>query len=173
MGTIGCTQYPTTVALMDPTPEQLADVEAIRQLKARYFRLMDQKRWDEMRDVFVDDVVIRTPDDTGDDSPVIGRDAFVDMISPMLERVITVHHGHMSEISVDGDTAEGVWSMEDHLWWPPEVGLGHMWGVGWYEETYRRGDDGRWRIATMHLRRIRIESDGRQLFPAKTEGEPG
>lgn len=37
---------------MVPTVEQMADIEAIRQLKARYFRLMDQKRWDELRDVF-------------------------------------------------------------------------------------------------------------------------
>ena len=71
----------------------------------------------------------------------------------------------MPEIDVDGDTATGVWSMEDHLFWPAEFGLGHMWGTGWYEETYRRCDDGRWRIATMHLRRIRIMSDDRVLFP--------
>lgn len=150
---------------MGPTPDDLAAVEAIRQLKARYFRLMDQKKWDEMRDVFTADVEVRTPDDTGDDTPVVGNDAFVDMLVSMIGNVTTIHHGHMSEITVDGDTATGVWAMEDHLWWPPAVGLGHMWGAGWYEETYRRGDDGRWRIATLLLRRIRIESDGEQIFP--------
>ena len=81
---------------------------------------------------------IRTPDDTGDDTPINGNDAFVEMLMSMIGEVITVHHGHMSEISVDGDEASGVWSMEDHLWWPPQYGLGHMWGCGWYEETYRR-----------------------------------
>ena len=152
---------------MVPTVEQLADIEAIRQLKARYFRLMDQKRWDELRDVFTADVEVRTPDDTGDDRPIISNDAFVDMLASMIGDVITMHHGHMSEISVDGDEASGVWSMEDHLWWPPECGLGHMWGCGWYEETYRRCEDGDWRIASMRLRRIRIriESDSKQLFP--------
>ncbi len=150
--------------------EQLVDIEAIRQLKARYFRLMDQKRWNEMKRVFTADVEIRTPDDTGDDTPVKGNDAFVDMLTSMIGEVTTVHHGHMSEISVDGDEASGVWSMEDHLWWPPQYGLGHMWGCGWYEETYRRGDDGDWRIASMCLRRIRVESDSKQLFPR--EGVP-
>jgi len=29
------------------TPEDLVEIEQIRQLKARYFRLMDQKKWDE------------------------------------------------------------------------------------------------------------------------------
>ena len=147
--------------------EQLADIEAIRHLKARYFRLMDQKRWNELRDVFTADVEVRTPDDTGDETPIIGNDAFVDMLVSMIGEVTTVHHGHMGEISVDGDEASGVWSMEDHLWWPPQYGLGHMWGTGWYEESYRRGEDGEWRIASMYLRRIRVESESKQLFPRK------
>ncbi len=157
---------------MNMSPGQLADIEAIRQLKARYFRLMDQKRWDEMRQVFTADVEVRTPDDTGDDSPIRGNDAFVDMLVSMIGEVITVHHGHMSEITFDsdnGDVASGVWSMEDHLWWPPQCGLGHMWGSGWYEETYRRCEDGEWRIASMYLRRIRVESESKQLFPRDEE----
>ncbi|NOT53085.1 MAG: SnoaL-like domain-containing protein, partial [Deltaproteobacteria bacterium] len=32
------------------------EVEQIQQLKARYFRLMDQKRWDEWRELFTEDV---------------------------------------------------------------------------------------------------------------------
>lgn len=151
---------------MDLSQRQLADIEAIRQLKARYFRLMDQKRWDEMRQVFTADVEVRTPDDTGDDTPTRGNDAFVDMLISMIGDVVTVHHGHMSEITFDGDDeASGVWSMEDHLWWPPQHGLGHMWGSGWYEEAYRRCEDGEWRIASMYLRRIRVESESEQLFP--------
>lgn len=150
---------------MAPTPQDLVDIEEIRRLKARYFRLMDQKRWDEWRDVFVEDVEILTPDDTGDTNPIVGREEFVDGLKGMLATVITTHHGHMSEIEIDGDSAAGVWSMEDNLFWPPEFGLGHMWGTGWYEETYRRCGDGAWRIATMYLRRIRVESDGKQLFP--------
>lgn len=160
-----CHEYPTTFVVMAPTPDELVDIEAIRQLKARYFRLMDQKRWEEWRDVFTEDVEIRTPDDTGDPTPIVGRDTFVDGLITLIGEVRTVHHGHMSEIAVDDDTATGVWSMEDHLWWPPEFGLGHMWGTGWYEETYRRGGDGVWRIATLYLRRIRVEAENGQLFP--------
>ncbi|MBW8754754.1 MAG: nuclear transport factor 2 family protein, partial [Sphingomonadales bacterium] len=32
--------------------ERLEAIEAIRSLKARYFRLMDTKQWDELRGVF-------------------------------------------------------------------------------------------------------------------------
>jgi len=33
----------------------LAEIEAIKQLKARYFRLLDTKQWDAWREVFSDD----------------------------------------------------------------------------------------------------------------------
>jgi len=50
------------------------DFEAIRQLKARYFRTMDTKDWAGMRQVFTDDVVIDTSE-AGDriDVSVISR----------------------------------------------------------------------------------------------------
>ncbi len=36
------------------------DIEDIKQLKARYFRMMDTKDWDAMRKVFAADVVVDT-----------------------------------------------------------------------------------------------------------------
>lgn len=144
----------------------VVEIEQIRQLKARYFRLMDQKKWSEWVDVFTEDVRIETPIDTPDQGAIVGREAFVTYLSPILEGVITCHHGHMSEIAVTGpDSAEGIWSMEDHLDWPPESGMGKMWGTGWYREQYRKGDDGRWRIASLVLERIRIEVDGNRVYP--------
>ena len=41
-------------------PGQMDDIEAIKQLKARYFRTMDTKHWAAMRQVFTDDVVVDT-----------------------------------------------------------------------------------------------------------------
>ncbi len=43
-----------------------ADIEAIRQLKARYFRTLDQKDWSGYRQVFADDVEIDVTDDAAD-----------------------------------------------------------------------------------------------------------
>ena len=48
------------------TPEDLVEIELIRQLKARYFHFMDQKRWDEWEQVFCEDVVIDTTQDGPD-----------------------------------------------------------------------------------------------------------
>ena len=59
--------------------------------------------------------------------------------------------------------ASGTWSMEDMLWWPPGSPMEHLWGLGWYEEKYRREADGEWRIAHLKLRRIRVEVDGKEV----------
>ena len=146
------------------TPEDLVDIECIRQLKARYFRLLDQKAWDEWVGVFCEDVVIDT---SQEGSPIIhGREAFREYLAPILEGVKTVHHGHMSEIEITGPgRARGTWAMEDMLWWPASAGGNHLWGTGWYFEEYRREADGQWRIQALTLRRIRTEVNGKQVFP--------
>jgi len=150
------------------TPEDLVAIEEIRQLKARYFHCMDRKRWDEWEECFCEDVVVDT---TQEGTPILhGRKAFRDFLEPVLEGVKTVHHGHTSEIALTGpDTATGTWAMEDNLWWPESKGGMTLWGTGFYLEAYRRGDDGRWRIQELKLRRIRTEVNGKQTFPAATD----
>ena len=41
--------------------QQLWEIEQIKQLKARYFRLMDTKDWDAWRELFTDDCVHHLP----------------------------------------------------------------------------------------------------------------
>lgn len=146
------------------TPADLVDIEKIRQLKARYFRTMDQKAWDDWEQVFCEDVTIDT---TQDGSPILhGRKAFREFLPPILENVTTVHHGHTSEIELTGpDTARGIWAMEDMLWWSEEAGGAHLWGTGWYYEKYRRDPDGEWRIFELVLKRARVELNGKATIP--------
>jgi uncharacterized protein (TIGR02246 family) len=128
------------------------DVEAIKQLKARYFRMMDTKDWDGMRQVFADDVLIDTTDSGG--RVVRGADDFMAGLRDLLADVVTVHHGHMPEIELTSDTtATGIWAMEDRLRWPNGSEL-H--GAGHYHETYEKVD-GRWRIKQMTLTRLRTD----------------
>lgn len=145
-------------------PQDLVEIERIRQLKARYFRTMDQKNWDQWQLVFCEDVTIDTSEEG---SPILhGRAAFLAFLPPILEGVKTVHHGHTSEIELTGpSTAKGIWAMEDNLWWPQSQGGSHLWGTGWYFEKYRKDPDGEWRILELVLRRIRVEVDGKQTFP--------
>ena len=128
------------------------DVEAIRQLKARYFRTMDTKDWAGMRRVFTDDVVMDTSSSGG--GVIAGADDFLAFLEPTLRDVVTVHHGHMPEIEITSPaTATGIWSMEDMLRWPDGS---EMHGYGHYVETYEKVD-GEWRIKTSTLTRLRTD----------------
>ena len=128
------------------------DIEAIKQLKARYFRAMDAKDWSAMREVFSDDVVMDTSSSGG--GVITGAGEFVTFLSKILDGVVTVHHGHMPEIEVmSPTTATGIWSMEDMLRWPDGREL-H--GYGHYHETYEKAA-GAWRIKSSTLTRLRVD----------------
>ena len=128
------------------------DVEAIRQLKARYFRTMDTKDWDGMRALFTDDVVVDTESSGG--GIVTGADEFMTFLRATLDGVVTVHHGHMPEIEVTSTTtATGIWAMEDMLRWPDGSEL-H--GYGHYSEVYAKSDVG-WQISASTLTRLRMD----------------
>jgi SnoaL-like domain len=128
------------------------DIEAIKTLKARYFRLMDTKDWAGMRLVFTDDLLIDTTESGG--GLVSGADEFMTFLSATLADVVTVHHGHMPEIELTSPTtATGVWAMEDTLTWPDDSAL-H--GYGHYHETYEKVG-GEWRIKSSTLTRLRMD----------------
>ncbi len=134
---------------MSDALDAIEAIEAIKQLKARYFRTMDTKDWAGMRQVFTDDLVMDTTDSGG--GVTHGADEFMAFLEPVLAEAVTVHHGHMPEITITSDTtATGVWSMEDTIVFPDGTTL-H--GTGHYHETYVR-TDGTWRIATSTLTRL-------------------
>lgn len=128
------------------------DIEAIKQLKGRYFRTMDTKDWEGFRDVFSDDVSIDTTDSGGE--VVEGADKFVDFVKQSLDEAVTVHHGHTPEIEIHSPTtASGVWAMEDRLRWPNGR---EIQGYGHYTETYEK-TGGTWRIKTSKLTRLWLD----------------
>jgi ketosteroid isomerase-like protein len=113
---------------------------------------MDTKQWDEWADVFTDDAVLRYG--PGPDESVAGREAIVAGVSSVLGDRVTVHHGFMPEIDLLGPTeASGVWSMTDDV----RFAGTRLRGAGHYHETYRKGDDGRWRIQSLVLTRLQQE----------------
>jgi hypothetical protein len=136
----------------DGRPDRSADLEQIRQLKARYFRLMDTKEWDGLAGVFTDDVRIDMSNEGG--GVTTSTSEYLPFLVANIGGVTTVHHGHMPEITFTGDdSAEGIWAMEDELWWPEGSPIRHLHGYGHYHESYRRTDNG-WRISEMTLTRL-------------------
>ncbi len=142
--------------------EILAATAAICALKARYFRTMDQKDWAGLEAVFAPDLIADFRESTGGNDAAMlthGAAAYVAKLAPVLDHIVTVHHGHMPEITIESpDSATGIWAMEDKLWVRPESELPfrRMHGYGHYHERYVR-IDGEWRIAEIRLSRLRVD----------------
>jgi ketosteroid isomerase-like protein len=136
----------------------LEEIEAIKQLKARYFRFLDTKQWDRWGDLFTQDAILHHPANRA--TPLRGREEIVATVSTGLADRVTVHHGHMPEIELLGPgQAKGIWAMYDCLLGPTPDGTGEARyeGYGHYIERYEKGEDGRWRIAHLHLHRLHLE----------------
>ena len=130
---------------------ELVEIEEIKQLKARYFRLMDQKLWDEWGDVFTEDATLQYGPNSGDIFE--GKKGIVKGLRNVLKDAITAHHGHMPEIEITGDaTATGIWAMFDYVEMPGIT----LKGYGHYEEKYVK-DDGKWKIRNLRLTRLRVD----------------
>lgn len=139
---------------MTDASEWLLHIEAIKALKARYFRSMDTKEWAALADCFTPDLEADFRDAPG--MMVQGRDAYISQLQPILAEATTVHHGHMPEIQrVDEHHATGIWAMDDIVILPGMT----LQGWGHYHETYRC-TDGAWRIARIRLTRLRLLIDG-------------
>lgn len=134
------------------TAAALWEIEAIKQLKARYCRYLDTKQWDDWRQLFTDDFV---SDTSGSGGTVIhGADEFVAFVRGTLGKPSqpTAHQVHAPEIALTSDTtATGIWALQDVVRLAPGVNLD---GRGHYHETYEKLD-GRWLIKTSTLTRLR------------------
>jgi hypothetical protein len=122
------------------------DIEAIKQLKYRYLRTLDLKRWDDFAECFV-------PEATGDYAGLEfdDRAALVEYMRTNLgDGLISMHHAHHPEITVTGDTAEGHWYLEDKVIVPEFEFV--LEGAAFYSDRYVRTPDG-WRIAHTGYRR--------------------
>jgi SnoaL-like protein len=117
-------------------------LERLRRLKYRYLRTLDLKHWDEFAETLTPDVQASY----GDRLEFEGRDAVVAYLRDSLPpSIITVHHCHHPELEVDGDTATGTWYLDDKV-----LVLEHrlvLTGAAFYDDAYRRGADGTWRIS--------------------------
>jgi ketosteroid isomerase-like protein len=131
---------------------RLEAIEAIKKLKASYFRCVDFRLWDEFSDLFTDDLEVDFAEST---SKPKGKAEFLASVANHFITGYSVHHGHLPEIEiVDEHTATALWPMYDRVESPGDSGYVSHEGWGHYAETYRKCDDGRWRITRSKLSRI-------------------
>ncbi len=120
----------------------LEDIEAIKQLKYRYFRCLDSKAWAELAQCFTEDATAAY--DSGKYS-YDGREAIMGFLAGALgdRNVVSLHQGHHPEITVDGDTATGTWYLEDYLIFVKADT--RLRGAGFYHDEYVKVG-GRWHL---------------------------
>lgn len=134
--------------------ERLVALEAIRNLKARRIRAMDEKRWNDYEAMHAEDHVSETF--TG--ALAVGTKANTARLALLLKDVRSVHHAHTPEIAfTSANTATGIWAMEDMLFW--KQGDEDHWqhGFGHYHEQYRKGPAG-WQFTYRRLTRLLVRT---------------
>lgn len=125
--------------------QEISDRLEIQDLVFNYSAIIDQKRLDDLRNVFTEDAHI---DYSAFGAPVGGLEDLIEF----LKRVMTMfpNHQHLNanvQVSVDGNTATGrVMCLNPQEMNMPD-GKTHIFMCGlWYLDEYRRTDAG-WRIA--------------------------
>lgn len=134
------------------TLQQLSDIEEIKILKHRYFRGIDTADMALLSGLFTEDVACTYNGGTYKVS-FKGRDAMLEFLANSFHsRAAAMHHGHMPEITMTGDTtASGIWYLEDVF-----IDLAkdtHTFGTAIYTDTYRCVG-GTWKIETTYYDRV-------------------
>lgn len=143
------------------TLDEHNEFEAIRQLKSRYFRLMDTQQFDIWDTCFTADVharyegAPRASADLPTDIEIDGRDALVEGVKSLMTGARSMHQGFMPEIKLTSATsAEAIWAMFDYVRLPSC----NFKGWGHYHEQYVKEADG-WRIKNILLTRVHTEEE--------------
>jgi hypothetical protein len=140
----------------------LVEIEAIKRLKYRYMRCLDQKLWEELADCFVEDA---TAAYAGGRYSFEGRHAIMDFLRRSMgsDTFHSSHRVHHPEIDLTGEaTATGVWALED-------VVVDTQWqvtirGAAFYRDEYVKVD-GAWKIKHTGYKRTYEEIQSRKDMP--------
>jgi len=122
---------------LEATVQRLADIEDIKQLKARYAAACDEDyNPDKLAPLFIEDAIW----DGGIFGYAEGRDAIHEFFSHSSSLVpFAVHQISNPLIEISGDTATGKW----YLWQPMVFQGAALWLSATYDDQYVRVD-GNW-----------------------------
>ena len=141
----------------------LQEIEAIKRLKYKYFRCLDTKRWDEMKECFTEDA--NAAYSSGKYS-FQGRDQIVQFLIDAMNRptVLSAHHGHHPEIELTSPTtAVGVWALAD-VFIDLHAAI-TVRGAAYYRDDYVKVN-GQWKIKTTGYERTFEEVENRGDIPS-------
>ena len=120
------------------------EIESIRQLKYRYFRFLDQKRYDDLTELCIPECTFSYHSGT---HSFPNREVAVAFLKERMHKpeCLSLHQGHHPEITLlSASTATGIWYLQDVVFFLDE--RTRLEGNGWYEDRYVKvGPD--WKIA--------------------------
>lgn len=137
--------------------DKLVAIDAIKQLFHRRLRYMDTRQWHLYADLHTEDAVSET---YGEGTQVVGHTAIAEAIEAFMTgppEITSIHQAHNPDINfISATEAEGIWPMEDRLYW--QNGDVEEWLHGWghYHERYRKVGD-TWLISYRRLSRLRVD----------------
>lgn len=123
--------------------DDLHEIDAIKRLKYRYMRCLDQKRWAELAECFAEDA---TTAYGGGRYTFSGREAIMRFLVDAMDRpsFLSSHRVHHPEIELTSPaTARGTWALEDFVLDPERKLI--IQGAAFYHDEYVKVD-GHWRI---------------------------
>jgi bile-acid 7alpha-dehydratase len=141
----------------------LQEIEAIKRLKYKYFRCLDTKRWEEMKECFTEDANAAY---SGGKYSFQGRDQILQFLIDAMNRptVLSAHHGHHPEIELTSPTtAVGVWALAD-VFIDLQAAI-TVRGAAYYRDDYVKVN-GQWKIKTTGYERTFEEVENRADIPS-------
>lgn len=141
----------------------LQELEAIKRLKYKYLRCLDQKRWTELAECFTQDATSAYSDGKFSYS---GRDQIMEFLRGALSprTMISSHRVHHPEIDLTSPTtATGIWALEDTV--IETTANVTIRGAAFYYDEYVNVD-GRWKIQSTGYTRTFEEIVSRSDTPS-------
>jgi hypothetical protein len=100
--------------------QELAEIESLKKVMAKYSRFGDTQNWVEFRTLFVEDSVFsfeampRANPDAPQAATIQGLDTFIGGMAEMLKGAQTCHRMYLPEITITGPgTAKSTWGIHD------------------------------------------------------------
>ncbi|MEH6551192.1 MAG: nuclear transport factor 2 family protein [Pseudomonadales bacterium] len=130
----------------------LHELEAIKQLKYRYMRAVDTKDYELLADTMTENATASY--DSGKYA-FNNRAEILAFLQEGMANIITLHQLHHPEIEITGDTATGIWYLQDFVMTPDNSY--RLQGAAFYEDEYVK-TDGNWKITSTGYVRTYEES---------------
>ena len=141
----------------------LQELEAIKRLKYKYLRCLDQKRWSELAECLTEDA---TSAYSGGKFSFEGRDAIMEFLENAMgaDSFLSSHTVHQPEIEFISETsATGIWALQDTV---IETNANIIIrGAAFYEDEYVKVD-GAWKIKSTGYERTYEETLSRADIPS-------